>query len=53
MIIWALIGFVGMLSGLITVNSARRRNRPALESEQTVPDAEESLVSPDTLTKAA
>ena len=53
MIIWALIGFVGMLSGLITVSSARRRNRPALDSEQTVPDAEENSVSPDALIKAA
>ena len=62
MIIWALVGLAGMLTGLITVGTARRRNRPAESSpEEGTPSgaaqpetaAPEAAVSPQSLTQAA
>ncbi|MCC3266580.1 hypothetical protein [Arthrobacter gengyunqii] len=56
MIIWALIGLAGTLSGLITVRVARRRNlsaAPVPSSALTEDAAQKSPVSPDALTQAA
>ena len=62
MLIWGLVGLTGMLTGLITVGTARRRNRPAESSPEEVtagaaaqpaPAAPDTAVSPQSLTQAA
>ena len=62
MIIWALIGLVGMLTGLLTVGAARRRSRlteqavvpaPADRAPQATPPAGAEPVPQESLTQAA
>jgi hypothetical protein len=62
MIIWALIGLVGMLTGLVTVGAARRRSRTEVSAAdagvaktepQATPDAEAEPVPQESLTQAA
>ena len=62
MLIWGLVGLTGMLTGLITVGTARRRNRPAESSPEEATAGTESqpataapntAVSPQSLTQAA
>ncbi|MFJ7748570.1 hypothetical protein ACIQXM_01275 [Arthrobacter sp. NPDC097144] len=62
MIIWAIIGLAGMLSGVLTVGAARRRSRPAElkgtaapadRAPQATPAAEAEPVPQESLTQAA
>ena len=62
MIIWALIGLAGMLSGILTVGAARRRSRlteqavapaSADRAPQATPAAEAEPVPQGSLTQAA
>ena len=52
MIIWALVGLIGMLSGLLMVGAARHRNQPAETSSNKAAVAAVPAVQ-DTLSQAA